>query len=147
MKSKLLLRIAAIIMLLHGAFHTMGVATWQQPGGDIPSQVVQTMQDIQFNFMGKDASTMAEFYSGFGYCGTIFLLFIAALLWIVSGWKDRSVTKILWITGFAIVLLAVDEIIYFFPMAVAFCLVSAALVFISIRLKSKEAKQIKYPKI
>lgn len=147
MKPKLLLRIAAIIMLLHGIGHTMGVVKWQKPNGDIPVQVVKTMQDTQFSFMGKDGSTMAGFYSGFGYCGTIFLLFIAALLWALSGWKDKSANKILWLTGFAILLLAVDEIIYFFPMAVGFCVISATLVFTSIFLINKAAKQAVHPTI
>lgn len=141
MKPKLLLRIAAAIMLLHAAGHTAGVATWQKPGGDIPARVVRIMQSEQFSFMGRDGSTMAGFYSGFGYCGTILLLFIAALLWTLSGWKDRSANRILWLTGFAILLLAVDEIVWFFPMAVAFCIVSAALVFISIFLINKEANK------
>jgi uncharacterized membrane protein len=132
MSSKIFLRIAAIVMLLHCVGHTIGVATWQNPDGEIPIEVVQKMQDVQFNFMGKDGSTMAEFYTGFGYCGTILMLFIAVLLWIFSGRKDKSVTKELWVTGLAIVLLAVIEIIYFFPFAVAFCVISAVLVFISI---------------
>lgn len=131
MKAKLLLRIAAIIMLLHGIGHTIGVATWKSKG-DVPVQVVQVMQDVQFTFMGKSGSTMAGFYSGFGYCGTIFLLFLAVLLWVLSAWKDKSANKILWVTAIAILTLAVDEIIYFFLMAVVFCLVSAALVLLSI---------------
>lgn len=147
MKSKILLRIAAVIMLLHAAGHTVGVATWQKPGGDIPSQVVQVMQSEQFSFMGKEGSTMAGFYSGFGYCCTVFLLFIAVLLWTLSGWKDRTANKILWPTGFAILLLAAIEIVWFFPMAVAFCVVSAALVFISIFLIDKSANQINHTKI
>ena len=140
MNAKLLLRIAAVVMLFHGVGHTVGVATWESPDGDVYRQipqVVSAMQDTEFSFMGKDGATMAGFYSGFGYCGTIFLVFVALLLWILAGWKDKSVTPILWITGLAIVALAVLEIIYFFPMAVAFCLISAALVFTSIILINK----------
>jgi hypothetical protein len=137
MNAKILLRIAAVIMLLHGAGHTMGVATWQDPNGNIPYEVVQRMRDMQFSFMGKSGATMAAFYSGFGYCTTILLLLIAALLWIFSDWRDKSVTKILWVICAAIVSLAVVELIYFFPMAVAFCLSSAALILTSIVLINK----------
>lgn len=137
MNSKLLLRIASVVMLLHGIGHTMGVATWQKPGGDIPARVVEIMQTEQFSFMGKEGSTMAGFYSGFGYANTVFLLFIAALLWVVSGRKEKSVIKTLWVTASAIVLLAIDEIIWFFPTAVVFCAVSATLIFISIFLINK----------
>ena len=137
MSSKILLRIAAVVMLLHSLGHTFGVITWQDPNGEIPIEVVQKMQEVQFSFMGKDGSTMAEFYSGFGYCGTILMIFIAALLWLFSAWKDKSVTKVLWVTGLTTVMLSVVEIIYFFPMAVAFCLLTAALIFISIFLINK----------
>jgi len=140
MSSKILLRIAAAVMLLHSVGHTFGVMTWQDPNGEIPTEVVQKMQDVQFSFMGKDGSTMAEFYSGFGYCGTILTVFIAALLWIFSGWKDKSVTKTLWVTGLATVMLAVVEMIYFFPMAVALCLLTAILIFISIFLIKKSSR-------
>lgn len=140
MRSKLLLRIAALIMLFHCVGHTMGVVTWQKPNGEIPNEVVQKMQEVQFNFMGKEGSTMAEFYSGFGYCGTLLLLFISVLLWVISSWKDKSAVKLLWVIGITIVLLAIDEIIFFFPMAVAFCLISAILVFISIFIINKSFK-------
>jgi len=140
MSVKILLRIAAIIMLFHGVGHTIGVATWQSLDGDVYRQipqVVKSMQDAEFSFMGKDGATMAGFYSGFGYCGTIFLVFVAALLWVLAGWKSKSLTPLLWITAGSIVALAILEIIYFFPMAVAFCLISAALVVTSIILIHK----------
>ena len=134
MKSKLLLRIAAALMLLHGIGHTFGVATWKNPDGDIAKQipeVVRLMQSESVNFMGIN-STMAKFYDGFGYCGTIFLLFLAVLLWVIACRKDKSAIKILWVTCGAIVALAVLEMIYFFPMAWMFCLISAVLIVVSI---------------
>jgi hypothetical protein len=130
--SKLLLRIAAIIMLLHAIGHTLGVITWQRTNGKIPLDLVQKMQGTHFSFQGKD-STMAAFFSGHGYAGTILLLFIVSILWTLSNSKDKNSTKILGLTGLAIVFLALDEILYFFPMAVAFSLIAAVLVFISIQ--------------
>jgi len=141
MNSKLLLRIAAVVMLLHCLGHTFGVMTWQNPDGEIPTEVVQIMQEVQFSFMGKDGSTMAEFYSGFGYVGTVFMLFIVALLWVLSGYKDRTVMPILGVTAVAIISLGILEIIYFFPMAVAFCVITAALVALAIlKINKMEAK-------
>jgi hypothetical protein len=55
-----------------------------------------------------------------------------SILWIVSKSENGILIKMLWPTGFSILLLAVDEFIYFFPMAVLFSVVAAALVFISI---------------
>lgn len=136
MKSKLLLRIAAGIQFFHAVGHTIGVVSWTTKG-DVPAPLVQAMQDTQFEFMGKVGSTMAGFYDGFGYCSTLFLVLIAALLWLVSGQKDKTTTKVLWAVGLALTALGVLEIIYFFPMATAFSLISAALVFTSIFLINK----------
>lgn len=137
--SKLLLRIAAGIMLVHAIGHTIGVFTWQKPNGKIPIEVVQKMQETHFLFGGKD-STMANFFSGHGYAGTILLLLIVTVLWTVSSSTDKIATKILWLVGIAIVTLALDELIYFFPMAVIFSLVAALLVFLSIFKINKTAK-------
>ena len=134
MSSKILLRIAALLLLLHGIGYTFGVATWKDTNGDIAKQipeVVRLMQSENVNFKGID-STMARFYDGFGYCGTIFLFFLAILLWILACRKDKSVIKILWVTCGAIVALAMLEMIYFFPMAWMFCLISTALIVVSI---------------
>ena len=142
MKTKLLLRIAAVIMLLHGLGHTFGVMTWQNPRTAEYQQTVEKMQDVQFDFMGKSNATLADFYSGFGYGGTILLLLSAALLWVISDLRHKSVIKLLWIIGVAIVLLGIIETIYFFPFAVSFCIVSAALVFIAIfQLKKASTKK------
>ena len=132
MSTKILIRIAAAIMLLHSFGHTFGLLTWQDPNGDIPYDVVQKMQTVQFSFMGKDGSTMADFYSGASYCGTLLLLLIAVLLWTLSDRNDKSAIKQLWIISTAIVFLGIIELIYFFPFAVSFCVVAAVLLFFSL---------------
>lgn len=137
MKPKLLLRIAALIQIFHAAGHTMGVATWKAIPGDIPASVIRNMMDERFTFMGKTDSTMAGFYSGFGYSATLLLLLLAALLWVLSARKDRSGVSVLWVAACALLSLGVVEIIYFFPMAVAFSLTSAALVILSVYLTNK----------
>lgn len=135
--SKLLLRIAAVIMFLHATGHTLGVITWQNRDNTIPVDVIRKMEDTHFSFQGKDA-TLAAFFSGHGYAGTILLLLIASLLWMLAGSADKNTTKTLWVLGMAIVLLAIIEMIYFFPLAVAFSILSAGLVFLSINRISKE---------
>ena len=89
------------------------------------------MQDTHFLFQGKDA-TLAAFFSGHGYAGTILLLLIVSILWVLSGSNDKNSTKILWLLAVSLVLLAMVELVYFFPLAVAFSLVSATLVILSI---------------
>jgi heme A synthase len=110
----------------------MGALGWQDPNGKIPNEVVRKMQEVPFSFMGKDGSTMADFYSGASYCGTLFLLLVASLLWTLSGRKDKPTINLLWMIATAIVLLGIIEIVYFFPFAVSFCAVAATLVFVAI---------------
>jgi heme A synthase len=99
------------------------------------------MQTIQFSFMGKDGCTMADFYSGASFCGTLFLLLVAVFLWMLSGRKDKQAVQLLWIVVTAIALLGVIEIVYFFPFAVSFCVFVATLVLTAI-LKLKKQLSI-----
>jgi len=131
MNPKILLRIAAIVLFFHAIGHSMGTFAWQADFSDIPSEVVAKMYQDQFNFMGKE-TTMASLFTGNGIGGLISLLLMSVLLWAVSGWNNKQAVTVLWIIGCAIIALAVCEIIYFFPMAYAFCFVAAALVFFSI---------------
>jgi hypothetical protein len=136
MKTKLLLRIAAGLMVFHALGHTRAIATWQNPGSAVPAELIEKMQTIHFSFKGND-STMAAFYSGNGYAATILLLLIAALLWIVSDWENKAAVKLLWPAALSVILLAVIELIYFFPLAVIISLITAGLVFFSIFKLSK----------
>ncbi|HWK06727.1 MAG TPA: hypothetical protein VNS58_23995 [Puia sp.] len=134
----LLTRIASGMMLLHAIGHTTAIVTWQNPNGKIPSDVIRKMQEAHFLFGGQDA-TMAKFFSGHGYAGTILLLLIVTLLWVISSWPGKKATGILWVIGISICALSVDELIYFFPMAVVFSLIAAVLVFVAIFQLNKTA--------
>ncbi|MGQ4828139.1 LIC_13387 family protein, partial [Enterococcus faecalis] len=72
MKPKILLKIASVLMLLHALGHTIGIITWQKLNSNVPNDLIQKMQETHFVFQGKDA-TMAKFFSGHGYAGTILL--------------------------------------------------------------------------
>jgi hypothetical protein len=129
--SKLLLRIAAIIMLLHSIGHTVGFSNWQNPNGKVPADVVQKMQDTHFLVQGKD-TTMAASFSGNGYMVSIFLLLIVSILWRFSNRTGKDAFNILLLTGLAIALLVVVEFLFFFPMVAMLSFTAATLVFISI---------------
>lgn len=134
MKPKLLLRIAAVIMLLHALGHTAGVYTWKKPQSHVPPELVKQMVEQKFQFMSTDSS-MAGFYDGFGYASTIALLLVVFLLWVISGLteKNQSISiKILLPVFFFLVLLGLDELIFFFPFATAFTAVSAVLTLLAI---------------
>ena len=143
MRPKLLLRIAAVIMLLHALGHTMGVITWKKPESHVPPDLVKQMVEQRFIFMGSDRS-IADFYDGFGYASTIALLLIVFLLWHVSGLTQANAgiaRKILIPVLLFLIFLAIDELIFFFPFAASFTLVSAALTCIAILLVNKPVSQ------
>ena len=134
MKPKLLLRLAAVIIFLHALGHTMGVYTWKDPTGQIPQELINQMTDRKFSFMGTTA-TMAGYYDGFGYASTIAMLLIASLLWMIAGMAEKNASfsvKILWPVAVTLFLLGIDEIIYFFPLAVSFSFLAVILTLISI---------------
>lgn len=131
MAPKLLLRMSSVIMVLHAVGHTIGIATWASEKSQVPKVVIEAMKGNDFVFQGVPAN-MARFYEGMGYAATIALLFLASVLWVASNvdLKNRRVAALfLWPSIGFMVLLGLDEIIYFFPMAAAFSLVSAGLTF------------------
>jgi hypothetical protein len=136
--SKLLLRIAAIIMLLHAIGHTVGFSNWQKPAGKVPSEVIDKMQNTHFLVRGKE-TTMAASFSGFGYMASIFLLLIVTLLWTLSNRTGKEASNILLPTGLAIALLVVVEFSFFFPAVAILSLTATTLVFISFFKINKQA--------
>jgi hypothetical protein len=75
------LRIAAVIMALFAAGHTMGGRSAWSPLGETP--VLAQMRTFQFDAMGT-SRTYLEFYLGFGYVITVLQFMLAVLLWQVS---------------------------------------------------------------
>lgn len=118
MKAKLLLRIAAVLMLLHAIGHTMGALGWKKAPNNSIAQVISGMQNNHFNFMGSSCS-IAGFYEGYGLSMILVLLFVSILLWLLSA---SLVKPLLMLTGLFLVGLAAVEFIYFFPFAAAFSL-------------------------
>ena len=124
MSSKIILRIAAGIMLFHGLVLVIGAVymllTGQNPTEGIPSE-------------------MADFYIGASFCGQLLVLLIAALLWTLSCRNDKSAFKMLWIVATATVLLGIIEIVYFFPYIV--CILPGALAFVALLKLNKQKSQ------
>ena len=119
MKSKLLLRIAAGLVLFHLLGHTMGHLTWDKPEDPKMAHVVDTMKGYKADFMGV-AKSMADYHVGYSYI--VFGLYIMsiAMLWFASGFvnENRAIAqKMLYPLGLAYIFFGVAEYIYFFPLA------------------------------
>jgi hypothetical protein len=133
MKPKILLRIAAILIFIHAILHTYGFNTWKEAPDPVYKTIVDGMTGHTFPFMGAVRS-LGNFYEGFGYAGSIALLLIAILLWLVSGETNRSANlskKIIYTVGIALVAWGIDEIIYFFAFAASITLAAAVLTLLS----------------
>ena len=120
MKAKLLLRIAAVLMLLHTAGHTFGALTWKQAPNIAIKHVIEGMLSNRFNFMGRSVS-IGDFHTGYGYGMIGVLLLITILLWLLSTVPVRPIILVL---GLFLLFLGSVELIYFFPFAAAFSLLA-----------------------
>ncbi|SKB77655.1 LIC_13387 family protein [Dyadobacter psychrophilus] len=119
MSSKILLRIAAALIVVHLLGHSVGHSTWDEPEDPKMGAVVKVMKSYSANFMGA-SKTMAEYYHG--YSLMIFGLFIMTilLLWSISGFVNEQkniANKLLLPIGIIYILFGVVEFRYFFPFA------------------------------
>ena len=78
MKPSLLLRIAAILMLLFAVGHTTGGLSFWSPAGE--TDVLRAMRSFHFDAMGV-SRTYLDFYLGFGYIISVYLLVQAVAFW------------------------------------------------------------------
>ncbi|HET6255421.1 MAG TPA: hypothetical protein VFE32_15180 [Puia sp.] len=123
MQPKLLLRIAAVLMLMHTIGHMYGALGHSLPPDPKLAAIISGMQTEHFNFMGRSAS-LGLFFTGYGMTIIFVLLLIAVQLWILSARPSRPIAVIL---GLYLITQAVIEYIYFFPMAAAISLAAAVL--------------------
>ena len=134
MKPKLLLRIAAILILIHGVLHTTGFGQWKDDPDPAKHEMIKLMTGQKFPFMGTSRN-IGQYYDGFGYGCSIALILIAVLLWIVSGELSSSPSlarKVIAVVSFSLLIWATDELIYFFPFAAGLSLVAAICGFVSL---------------
>jgi hypothetical protein len=76
-----LLRIAAVISLLFTAGHSLGGLRKWSPMGD--NQVLRAMTTVRFETRGATRSYL-DFFMGFGWSLSVFMLMQTALLWQVA---------------------------------------------------------------
>ena len=78
MSSTLFLRIASVVSLLFAAGHTLGgTQSWSPPG---ETDVLRAMRSFRFDAEGA-SRTYSDFYLGFGFTISVYLLLQAVLLW------------------------------------------------------------------
>lgn len=127
----LLLWTAVGLVLLHTAGHVMGMLTWKKSTDSIRSNVVQSMTEHKFPFMGANRS-LANSFDGFGHAATLALLFVAFILGLsaLNFHQNNEILKpLLGATATFLLGFGIDEIIFFFPLAAVLSLGSSLLTF------------------
>lgn len=87
MKASLFYRIAAVLLVLFAAGHTLGFRQNNPEWGVGP--LIGSMQSIHLNAQGFDR-TYWDFFSAFGFFTSIFLLFSATVAWLLGGLRTES---------------------------------------------------------
>ena len=132
MRPSIFFRIAAVLLLLFAALHTIGFRQVDPAWG--VDAVVRSMQSTRFNIMGSSRSYW-ELFGGFGLIVSVFLVFTAVL-----AWQLASLPRQTWVfmhgTAWALVLcFAVVTILCFryafilptvFSLLILLCLTAAA---------------------
>ena len=124
MKPKFLLRIASVLMFLHTAGHTLGALTWKNAPNAAVGQVINGMEIIHFEFMGRSVS-IASFYEDYGFNMILVLLLISVLLWLLSAETRRNLSlRTTQLLAAFLLMMAIIEYIYFFAFAAALTLLA-----------------------
>src|SRR4051812_40723948 len=87
MTRALLLRIASIISMLLAVGHTLGGSSAWSPQGENP--VLQAMRTEHFQVLGS-SRTYLDFYLGFGYTISAYLVLQSVLLWQLATMAKRN---------------------------------------------------------
>ncbi len=134
MKSKILLRIACLLILVHLLGHSLGHLSWDKPKDPKMKEVVDMMKGYSTEFMGASKS-MANYYEGY----SIILFFVFAMtiliLWSVSGFVDTHkdiAVKILYPIAITYLAFGVIEYFYFFIFAASISFLAGVFVFLGI---------------
>jgi len=125
-------RIASVLLVLFAVGHTLGfLQTDPQWGVD---SLVASMRSIHFHVLGSNR-TYWDFFAGFGFFVTAFLLFAAVLAWQLGGLSRetlRLLPVITWALAITFVVNTVLSVMYFFIFPIIFsvlitvCLILAA---------------------
>jgi hypothetical protein len=134
MRSKILLRIACLLILIHLLGHSLGHFSWDKPKDPKMKEVVDMMKGYSTEFMGATKS-MANYYEGY----SIILFFVFAMtiliLWSVSTFVDTHkdiAVKILYPIAIAYLAFGVIEYFYFFIFAASISFLAGVFVFLGI---------------
>ena len=139
MKAKVLLRIAALLLVVHLLGHSMGHSKWDKPEDPQMAEVVKVMKGYKGEFMGA-VKSMADYYNGYSLIMFFVFGMTIFILWVSSGFigTHREIAgKILLPVGIAYVGFGIVEDLYFFPFAAAVSFLAGILTLLSVTLAKR----------
>jgi hypothetical protein len=135
MKSPLFYRIASVLLLLFAAGHTLGFQKGDPQWG--ADSLINSMKSLHFHANGFNR-TYWDFYSGFGFFVSVFILFIAVLSWQLGGLPTEVLARMqgpAWSLATCFVAVIFLSWRYFFIVPIAFSvLIAACFIFAAARL-------------
>jgi hypothetical protein len=114
MKASLFYRIASVLLLLFAAGHHLGFRRVDPRWG--VDSIIAALKSTRFEVQGFNR-TYGDFYTGFGFFATVFLLFTAILAWQLGGLPKETLSAMPLMTwAFALCFVAVTVLTwrYFF---------------------------------
>jgi hypothetical protein len=116
MKVTVLYRIAAVLLILFAAGHTIGFLKFR-PETPEGRAVFESMNNVHFQ-VGKGSFTYGGFYTGFGLVATLYLLFSAYLAWhlgTLAGKNPAAIGALGWVFCAVQIVSLLLSWIYFAP--------------------------------
>lgn len=132
MKASTLYRIASVLLLLFAVGHTLGFRK-VDPKWRVDS-LIGSMRSIRFDAQGFNR-TYWDFYVGFGFFVSVFLVFAAVLTWQMGGLPAETLASMrvtVWALALCFVVVTILSWRYFFIVPVVFsavitlCLIAGA---------------------
>ena len=132
MKSSVFYRIASVLLVLFAAGHTFGFRQNNPEWG--ADAVIGLMRSVHFDAQGF-TRTYWDFFSAFGLFFSVFLLFAAALAWLLGGLPAQTLARtrsIAWALAISFVAVTALSWRYAFTTPIVFsalitvCLIAAA---------------------
>jgi len=133
MTTKILLRIASLLMLTHLIGHSVGQNGWKKNDDPVMRQVAHWMTGPRFPFMGVSRS-MGDYFDGYGYTASVTLAILSVLLWLASSkvaTQGRVVRNEILVLALGLLAFSGIEFLYFFPFAAIISCLAAVLTLIS----------------
>lgn len=145
MTTKIYLRIASVLTIVHAILHTIG-GVYGKPANGAAAMVVATMQANPFPVLGV-VRTYAEFYRGMGLGITIFLTAEGVVFWLLASLAKTDAARlrpILAVFAIGYLAFAVNSYLYFFA-APVITEILIALALIMAILTAKSAASLRQP--